>query len=64
MDFYSEIPDSNLGREYCNSFRGLRQPLQVNTGLEAYLYIGLNGKFLPFSNEKSIIFLNIFTIFN
>jgi hypothetical protein len=27
-------------------------------------YIGLNGKFLCFSNEKSIIFLNIFTIFN
>jgi hypothetical protein len=26
--------------------------------------IGLNGKFLHFSNEKSIIFLNIFTIFN
>jgi hypothetical protein len=29
---------------------------QINTGL--------NGKFLRFSNEKSIIFLNIFTIFN
>jgi hypothetical protein len=26
--------------------------------------IGLNGKFLRFSNEKSIIFLNTFTIFN
>jgi hypothetical protein len=26
--------------------------------------IGLNGKFLRFSNEKSIIFLNVFTIFN
>jgi hypothetical protein len=26
--------------------------------------IGLNGKFLRFSNEKSINFLNIFTIFN
>jgi hypothetical protein len=26
--------------------------------------IGLNGKFLRFSNEKSTIFLNIFTIFN
>jgi hypothetical protein len=24
----------------------------------------MNGKFLCFSNEKSIIFLNIFTIFN
>jgi hypothetical protein len=28
------------------------------------LYVGLNGKFLRFSNEKSIFFLNIFTIFN
>jgi hypothetical protein len=27
-------------------------------------YIGLNGKFLRFSNEKLVIFLNIFTIFN
>jgi hypothetical protein len=26
--------------------------------------VGLNGKFLHFSNEKSIFFLNIFTIFN
>jgi hypothetical protein len=35
-----------------------------NVKINIYKTIGLNGKFLRFSNEKSIIFLNIFTKFN
>jgi hypothetical protein len=34
--------------------------LYCASGVETYIYIGLNGKFLRFSNEKSIIFFKIY----
>jgi hypothetical protein len=40
------------------------QDEDVNNKLHKFQNIGLNGKFLRFLNENSIIFLNIFTIFN
>jgi hypothetical protein len=47
--------------------RQKRAPLKPQIKFDSLdiAYIGLNGKFLHFSNEKSVIFfLNIFTIFN